>query len=128
MKPKAQNEHDDGLLEYLEDIIGTAKYKQPIEDAAKEVESLNDVVLEKANRVAIVEREKDGLEDKKTTALAYIKKENELVRKQSALYQLFVAECENNINITSEVIVWFLLYFADLGYFAKTIGRRIGQT
>jgi SpoU rRNA methylase family enzyme len=62
MKPKAQNEHDDGLLEYLEDIIGTTKYKQPIEDAAKEVEALNDVCLEKSNRVAIVEKEKDNLE------------------------------------------------------------------
>ena len=62
MKPKAQNEHDDGLLEYLEDIIGTAKYKQPIEDAAKEVETLNEVCLEKSNRVTIVEKEKDNLE------------------------------------------------------------------
>jgi structural maintenance of chromosome 4 len=62
MKPKAQNEHDDGLLEYLEDIIGTAKYKQPIEDAAKEVEGLNEVCLEKSNRVAIVEKEKENLE------------------------------------------------------------------
>lgn len=62
MKPKAQNENDDGLLEYLEDIIGTAKYKQPIEDAAKEVETLNDVCLEKSNRVAIVEKERDNLE------------------------------------------------------------------
>ena len=105
MKPKAQNEHDDGLLEYLEDIIGTAKYKQPIEDAAKEVELLNDVVLEKTNRVAIVAKEKDNLEDKKMAALAYIEKENELIAKQSALYQLFVAECGNNIAITSEVIV-----------------------
>ncbi|KAG9544739.1 structural maintenance of chromosome protein, partial [Aureobasidium melanogenum] len=30
MKPKAATEHDDGLLEYLEDIIGTSKYKTPI--------------------------------------------------------------------------------------------------
>jgi len=105
MKPKAQNEHDDGLLEYLEDIIGTAKYKQPIEDSAKEVEALNEVCLEKQNRVAIVEKEKNNLEEQKSSALAYIKDENELIRKQSALYQLFVAECGNNINITSEVIV-----------------------
>jgi structural maintenance of chromosome 4 len=35
MKPKAANEHEDGLLEYLEDIIGTSCYKQPIEDAYK---------------------------------------------------------------------------------------------
>nr|6QJ2_A Chain A, Smc4 [Thermochaetoides thermophila DSM 1495]6QJ4_C Chain C, Uncharacterized protein,Uncharacterized protein [Thermochaetoides thermophila DSM 1495] len=37
MKPKAANEHEDGLLEYLEDIIGTSKYKGPIEEAAAEV-------------------------------------------------------------------------------------------
>jgi structural maintenance of chromosome 4 len=68
MKPKAQNEHDDGLLEYLEDIIGTAKYKQPIEDAAKEVESMNEVCLEKSNRVAIVEKEKNNLEVSQLTS------------------------------------------------------------
>lgn len=27
MKPKAQTEHDRGMLEYLEDIIGTTRYK-----------------------------------------------------------------------------------------------------
>ena len=110
MKPKAQNEHDDGLLEYLEDIIGTAKYKQPIEDSAKEVEALNEVCLEKSNRVAIVEKERLGgtclNEGQKTTALAYIKDENELIRKQSVLYQVYIAECGNNINLTSEVLVY----------------------
>ena len=25
MKPKAPNEHEDGLLEYLEDIVGTSR-------------------------------------------------------------------------------------------------------
>lgn len=114
MKPKAQNEHDDGLLEYLEDIIGTAKYKQPIEDAAKEVEALNEVCLEKSNRVAIVEKEKDNLEDQKSTALAYIKDENELIRKQSALYQVYIAECGNNINLTSEVLVCLIIYRANV--------------
>ena len=28
MKPKAPNEHEDGLLEYLEDIIGTSRVSQ----------------------------------------------------------------------------------------------------
>ena len=30
MKPKAVNEHEDGLLEYLEDIIGSNKYIERI--------------------------------------------------------------------------------------------------
>ncbi|KAL1962333.1 hypothetical protein VTN77DRAFT_9824 [Rasamsonia byssochlamydoides] len=105
MKPKAANEHEDGLLEYLEDIIGTSKYKAPIEEAAAEVEALNDVCVEKNNRVQHVEKEKNALEDKKNKALAYIRDENELIMKQSALYQIYISECEDNIRVTEEAIV-----------------------
>lgn len=104
MKPKAASEHDDGLLEYLEDIIGTSKYKAPIEESAAEVETLNEVCVEKSGRVQHVEKEKNGLEDKKNKALAYIKDENELTMKQSALYQLYIDECGDNIVVTEEAI------------------------
>ena len=62
MKAKAQSEHEDGLLEYLEDIIGTTKYKEPIEQASQEVETLNEERGEKMNRLRVVEREKGALE------------------------------------------------------------------
>lgn len=104
MKPKAANEHDDGLLEYLEDIIGTSKYKTPIEESAVEVETLNEVCMEKNTRVQHVEKEKNSLEDKKNKALAYIRDENELAMKQSALYQIYIAECGDNISVTEEAI------------------------
>lgn len=42
MKPKAESEHDEGMLEYLEDIIGTNRFKEPIEQASKDVEELNE--------------------------------------------------------------------------------------
>ncbi|RAL61974.1 hypothetical protein DID88_002463 [Monilinia fructigena] len=84
MKPKASNEHDDGLLEYLEDIIGTSKYKTPIEESAAEVETLNEI--------------------KKNKALAYLKDENELTMKQSALYQIYINECGDNLAVTEEAI------------------------
>ncbi len=35
MKPVAQGPHDTGLLEYLEDIIGTDQYKPQLEEGAK---------------------------------------------------------------------------------------------
>ncbi|KAI6245639.1 Structural maintenance of chromosomes protein 4 [Erysiphe necator] len=108
MKPKAANEHDDGLLEYLEDIIGTSKYKKPIEESASQVEILNELCLEKSGRVHHVEKEKNSLEDKKNKALAYIRDENELVTKQSALYQIYVDECSNNMGITEEAIAQLL--------------------
>lgn len=104
MKPKAANEHDDGLLEYLEDIIGTSKYKTPIEESAAEVETLNDVCMEKSGRVQHVEKEKNSLEDKKDKAIAYIRDENELAMKQSALYQLFLHKCSENVAVTQEAI------------------------
>lgn len=104
MKPKAANEHDDGLLEYLEDIIGTSKYKTPIEESATEVETLNEICMEKSGRVQHVEKEKNGLEDKKNKAIAYIRDENELTTKKSALYQLYIGECNDNVAVTEEAI------------------------
>ncbi|MDA4133175.1 MAG: hypothetical protein OK454_08650, partial [Thaumarchaeota archaeon] len=104
MKPKAANEHDEGLLEYLEDIIGTSKYKTPTEEAIAEVEAQNEICTEKSGRVQHVEKERNSLEDKKDKALAYIRDENELVMKQSALYQLFLSECDDNLTVTEEAI------------------------
>ena len=58
MKAKAQNEHDEGLLEYLEDIIGTSKYKEPIDEAMVEMERLQEERAVKMNRLWIVEKER----------------------------------------------------------------------
>jgi structural maintenance of chromosome 4 len=104
MKAKAANEHDDGLLEYLEDIIGTSTYKKPIEDAAAATELLNEECLEKSNRVQHVEREKSGLEDKKNKALAFIRDENELAVARATLYQIHISETDDYIQITQEKV------------------------
>ncbi|PNS21888.1 hypothetical protein CAC42_486 [Sphaceloma murrayae] len=104
MKPKAMTEHDDGLLEYLEDIIGTSKYKTPIEESAAETETLNEVCTEKNGRVQHVEKEKNSLEDKKNKALDFIRNENELAMKQAALYQIYTSECGDNITVTQETV------------------------
>ena len=103
MKPKAQHDSDDGLLEYLEDIIGTSKYKQPIEESATQVEELNEICVEKSTRVQHVEKEKNSLEDKKEAALEFIRNENELTMRKSALYQIHIADSTANINVTAEM-------------------------
>lgn len=103
MKPKAQHDSDDGLLEYLEDIIGTSKYKQPIEESATQVEELNEICVEKSTRVQHVEKEKNSLEDKKEAALEFIRNENELTTRKSALYQIHIADSTANINVTAEM-------------------------
>ncbi|KAG0242339.1 hypothetical protein BGX31_000372 [Mortierella sp. GBA43] len=93
MKAKAQNEHEDGLLEYLEDIIGTSAYKETIEKSAVELEALNDERSERLTRVKYVEKERDSLEERKREAEAFLKNGNTLAVKQSALYQIYLWEC-----------------------------------
>lgn len=104
MKPKATSEHDDGLLEYLEDIIGTSKYKAAIDESSGKTEELNEVCLEKSHRVQHVQKEMKSLESKKDAALEFIRNENELAVKQSALYQVYVKDCEDNIQVTEEAV------------------------
>ncbi|RPB15232.1 putative nuclear condensin complex subunit Smc4 [Morchella conica CCBAS932] len=104
MKPKASSGSDDGLLEYLEDIIGTSKYKSPIEESASQAEELNEVCVEKQGRVSHVEKEKVALEGRKDAALEYLQNENDLALKKGALYQLFVGECEENVAVTGGVV------------------------
>ncbi|KAK9449677.1 RecF/RecN/SMC [Limtongia smithiae] len=107
MKPKAQNENDDGLLEYLEDIIGTTKYKKLIEESSQEVDALNELCHEKNERLEIVRKEKNHLEDARTAALAYIRNFNDLALKKSALYQIYITTSKQNIEITKEVVTEF---------------------
>lgn len=104
MKAKAQNEHEDGLLEYLEDIIGTTKYKTPIEEASLEVEALNEDRGEKMNRLRVVEREKASLEDKKREAESFLRDTNDLTRKKSLLWQYHMYTLQNNLEITAKTI------------------------
>ena len=62
MKPKGLTEHETGLLEYLEDIIGSNRYVERIEGAAKQLEELNERRQESLDRVKVVEKEKDSVE------------------------------------------------------------------
>ncbi|KAF8548534.1 hypothetical protein OG21DRAFT_1489310 [Imleria badia] len=96
MKPKAQNEHEDGLLECLEDIVGTSSYKTPIEEALAQVETLTDQRSEKLSRLRIVEREKNVLEAQRKEALDYLQLENNLVKAKSRLWQRYLWKCLEN--------------------------------
>ncbi|KAJ3107536.1 hypothetical protein HDU97_003841 [Phlyctochytrium planicorne] len=88
MKPKGQTEHEDGLLEYLEDIIGTTKYKSKIDEAGVELDRLNEEREEKVNRLKIVEKDKNSLEPEKQKAEEFINLENAICRKKNKLYQI----------------------------------------
>lgn len=88
MKPKAQTEHEEGLLEYLEDIIGTNKYIEQIENAGKLVDSANDMCAEKLVRVKAAEREVSALEKDKKAAENYIRLDNQLIVQKAECCQI----------------------------------------
>lgn len=92
MKAKAEKENDDGLLEYLEDIIGTSDYKTLIDENLAKIDDLNLVCLEKENRFVLVENDTNTLEEKKNEALNFLEKEKLLTNKRSVKFQVIVRE------------------------------------
>ncbi|KAF9469527.1 RecF/RecN/SMC N terminal domain-containing protein [Collybia nuda] len=99
MKPKAPSDHEDGLLEYLEDIIGTSKFKQPIDDAMVEMERLQEERGVKLNRLRLVEKEKTALEKQKREAEDYLRLKNDHARALSRLWQWVLWQCFENESI-----------------------------
>ncbi|KAK2144822.1 hypothetical protein LSH36_727g01027 [Paralvinella palmiformis] len=93
MKPKAPNEHEDGMLEFLEDIIGCSRFKEPIERVASRVEELNEMRGEKLNRVKVVEKEKNDLESVKNEAVEYLTLDNNITKKKNVMYQKYIHDC-----------------------------------
>lgn len=75
MKAKAEGENDDGLLEYLEDIIGTSSYKQPIEDLGARVEAMQDQLVLSEQAFGYVDRNMREHEEGKAAALLFLERE-----------------------------------------------------
>ncbi|CAK9829684.1 Structural maintenance of chromosomes protein 4 [Anthophora retusa] len=109
MKPKAQNENETGMLEFLEDIIGTVRYKEPLEKLSEKVDILSEYRDERLNRLRIVEKEKAALEEPMQEAIQYLQLENTIKKLQHQLYcyQRFsttkeLAQQESKINELNE--------------------------
>uniref|UniRef100_A0A3B5AG01 Structural maintenance of chromosomes protein n=1 Tax=Stegastes partitus TaxID=144197 RepID=A0A3B5AG01_9TELE len=97
MKPKGQTEHDEGMLEYLEDIIGSCRLKEPIQTLARRIEILNEQRGEKLNRVKLVEKEKNALEGEKNKAVEFLTLENDIFKHKSQLYQYYVHDLQKRV-------------------------------
>lgn len=85
MKPKAEGDNDDGLLEYLEDIIGTAKYKEEIEKNVSELESQTELFRAKERRFDYTSKEFKELTKQKDSALQYLTLEK-ILKDETAKY------------------------------------------
>ncbi|CAK8682655.1 unnamed protein product [Clavelina lepadiformis] len=89
MKPKSQTESGSGMLEFLEDIIGTSRYKDAIEKLGKEIEFLDEERKDKLTRVKVIEKDKEQLEPLRNEALNYLQKKNDKTRLDNELTQCY---------------------------------------
>ncbi|XP_071034943.1 structural maintenance of chromosomes protein 4 [Parasteatoda tepidariorum] len=88
MNPKAQNEHETGMLEYIEDIIGSNRFIEPIKHFKEKVEKLNEERKLLVSQLKMVEKEKDELEGPKNKAIEFLRLENKLCLTENSLYHL----------------------------------------
>uniref|UniRef100_A0A8C2DEQ7 Structural maintenance of chromosomes protein n=1 Tax=Cyprinus carpio TaxID=7962 RepID=A0A8C2DEQ7_CYPCA len=88
MKPKGQTEHDEGMLEYLEDIIGSCRLKEPISILCRRVELLNEQRGEK----------KSALEGEKNKAVEFLSLENDVFKKRNLLCQFYVHDLQKRVS------------------------------
>eukprot|EP00397_Hematodinium_sp_SG-2012_P001677 GEMP01001682.1.p1 GENE.GEMP01001682.1~~GEMP01001682.1.p1 ORF type:complete len:1371 (+),score=303.72 GEMP01001682.1:190-4113(+) len=88
MKPKGLTPHEDGFLEYLEDIIGTTQYNEPIELASAELDRLQEFRKQKLDRFRIAEQECELLDGPRKQAVAFVNAEKERLELESLSVQV----------------------------------------
>lgn len=98
MKPKGLTPHEDGLLEYLEDIIGSNRYVEKIEESSVVVSQLNESRLERVKRLQIAQTDRENLEGPRAEAHAYLEKEADIRVKNNILYQYYIREASVNVD------------------------------
>uniref|UniRef100_A0A1B0CS89 Structural maintenance of chromosomes protein n=1 Tax=Lutzomyia longipalpis TaxID=7200 RepID=A0A1B0CS89_LUTLO len=96
MKPKGAtteaNKNECGLLEYLEDIVGTTRYKEPLVKINDKVIMYSEERLEKHNRCKLAEREIKELDKPYEDAVEYLRSENQLIRNKNLFLQKKMSE------------------------------------
>lgn len=104
MKPKTNDPNEPGLLEYLEDIIGSNQHKEQIDQLELELDKNIDAKREKIERVKISEADLVKLDDTKNVAVEFVKCEKQGYQLLNIQYQLErykhneeVTKCENEV-------------------------------
>lgn len=95
------------MLEFLEDIIGTTRFKEPLEKLHGKVELLTETRVEKLNRLRVAEKEKKELEEPMQEAVEYLRMENSIMHLQHQIYQL--KKYITHITIKNSKNFWYTL-------------------
>ncbi|XP_015924685.1 structural maintenance of chromosomes protein 4 isoform X2 [Parasteatoda tepidariorum] len=87
MKPKGVTDQDTGMLEYIEDIIGSNRFIKPIQHFNEKMEAANEKRLEMLNNLKIIEKERADAEKPRNKALEYLELANNLTLMQNSVLQ-----------------------------------------
>eukprot|EP01059_Diplonema_ambulator_P030711 TRINITY_DN5360_c0_g1_i1.p1 TRINITY_DN5360_c0_g1~~TRINITY_DN5360_c0_g1_i1.p1 ORF type:complete len:1304 (+),score=699.93 TRINITY_DN5360_c0_g1_i1:30-3914(+) len=98
MKPKAPNEHEDGLLEYIEDIVGTQHYKPKIEEGTAAVEKLSEERETHLNRVINAEKDREALDGAKREAEEFLRIEVKLSKQRAIFIQMKLNSLKDDLK------------------------------
>lgn len=98
MKPKSTNQNQDGLLEYIEDIIGTSELIEPIQEKEKELADINVIRDAASSRMTLAMKERDNYKEAKEEAQQYLEWKNKQVLLQAKQMQFNKILCEEKLT------------------------------
>lgn len=87
MKPRADKEGEEGLVEYFDDLIGTNAMIEQINEASRRAAEAYESRLDLLTKLSEAQSERDKMSDAKNACLDYITKHNELQRLISIVSQ-----------------------------------------
>ncbi|EJD76188.1 SMC family domain-containing protein [Loa loa] len=102
MKPKALNENDDGMLEYLEDIIGSSRLKVPIETIQRKIDQLQEERSAQLNRTKFAEKEKNDAEGPMKNLIAELRIDNGIALTKNRLLQADRCKAKSELKADEE--------------------------
>jgi structural maintenance of chromosome 4 len=108
MKPKGQGENEDGLLEYLEDIIGTCSYKSKIAEHEAKLEEFGQTRDEKLSQLKLIQKETKNLQGQSLEAIKFIDTENKFAKLQNQATQKQISQAQNELSeLESQNVIVF---------------------
>ncbi|KFM64893.1 Structural maintenance of chromosomes protein 4, partial [Stegodyphus mimosarum] len=98
MQPKGSNDNETGMLEYVEDVIGSSRFIGPIKTIEGKLKTLGEEKEVKLNQLKMAQKAKDELEDPKNKAIEFLKLENKLYLLEHSLLHVNRFETETELE------------------------------
>uniref|UniRef100_A0A7E4UL16 Structural maintenance of chromosomes protein n=1 Tax=Panagrellus redivivus TaxID=6233 RepID=A0A7E4UL16_PANRE len=98
MKPKAEREGDEGLLEYLDDIIGSNRFEEPIELFALQLELISTERDTQVSRLDMVTRDRNEMSGPVRETLQLLVLENKISAVKNKFFQTKKLKYEKEIK------------------------------